>query len=270
MKLLVTDLDGTLLDEEHKINDEALLLLKEFESLGYGITFATGRSVPAALFYIKHAGIKLPVILFNGCMIFDPLTLKPLKLYTMEPYVLMKVIEEAPKDVSILVFSRKDIYALNPVKNLDGYLQRDGIACKFVDNFREVDMRGVIKVLFVGSQKRLDELFEFLSLNLRGKASVVRSEPDLVEILPLGVNKGTGLMELSKLLNVKLSDVIAVGDSMNDIEMLRTAGLGVAVGNAWEDVKKSVDVVVKGERYKGLQELLQMIKRSVLNEKSKI
>jgi len=83
------------------------------------------------------------------------------------------------------------------------------------------------------------------------------------------VNKGTGLIELSTLLKVQLSDVVAVGDSMNDIEMLQTAGLGVAVGNAREEVKNSADLVMKGERYKGLQELLQIIKRGVPCEANK-
>jgi len=83
------------------------------------------------------------------------------------------------------------------------------------------------------------------------------------------VNKGTGLTELSTLLKVQPSDVIAVGDSMNDIEMLQTAGLGVAVGNAREEVKNCADLVMKEERYKGLQELLQIIKRGVPCETSK-
>jgi len=269
MKLLVTDLDGTLLDEDHKINDETLLLLREFETLGYGVTFATGRSIPAALPHIERARIRLPAILFNGCMIFDPIAFKPLKLHVMRRSTVMKVIKEVPMDVSLLVFSNENIYAVNPVKDLNGYLKRDGIVCEFVDGFQEVDLRGVIKILLVGSRGRLDELFEDLRSGLHGNVSVVRSESDLIEVLPRGVNKGTGLIELSTLLKVQLSDVVAVGDSMNDIEMLQTAGLGVAVGNAREEVKNSADLVMKGERYKGLQELLQIIKRGVPCEANK-
>lgn len=269
MKLLVTDLDGTLLDEEHEINDETLLLLREFETLGYGVTFATGRSIPAALPHIERARIRLPVILFNGCMIFDPIALKPLKLHVMKRYTAVKVIKEVSTDVSLLVFSKGNIYAVNSVEDLNGYLKRDGIVCEFVDGFQEVDLRGVIKILLVGSRKRLDELFEPLKSSLHDGVSVVRSESDLIEILPRGVNKGTGLTELSSLLKVRLSDVTAVGDSMNDIEMLQTAGLGVAVGNAREEVKNCADLVMKEERYKGLQELLQIIKRGVPCETSK-
>lgn len=266
MKLLVTDLDGTLLDENHRINDETLQLLREFESFGYGITFATGRSIPAALPHIERARIRLPVILFNGCMIFDTIALKPLKLHTMSRSRVTSILKALPKNVSILVFSGNNIYALNPVEALEGYLRRDGIECEFVDGVHDITLNDVIKIIFVGSKERLDELFEELSTRKKDGVSIVRSESDLIEILPGGVNKGTGLEELAELLSVNLSDVIAVGDSMNDIEMIQRAGLGVAVGNAQEEVKKAADLVVKGERYRGLQDLFQILKRGVVCE----
>jgi Cof subfamily protein (haloacid dehalogenase superfamily) len=257
MKLLVTDLDGTILDENHSLSDETLKVLKEFKSIGYDITFATGRSTPSALPFIKRANIELPVILFNGCMIFDPRRLKPMRVHYLGA-IASNVAEKIPRYVSQMIFTEDGIYLMNPSEGLEGYLQRDKIKYEVLSSIREIDLDNVVKMMLVGLKEVLDDLYE--ELQFIDEASIVRSEDDLIEIIPKGVNKGTALLELSEILGVDLKDIVAIGDSMNDIEMIRLAGLGVAVGNAREPVKIVADVTLKGERHRAFRELFEYLR----------
>jgi hydroxymethylpyrimidine pyrophosphatase-like HAD family hydrolase len=83
---------------------------------------------------------------------------------------------------------------------------------------------------------------------------VVRSEPTYLEILPAGVNKGAALSKVSEITGVPLSDMAAFGDSNNDVEMIEAAGLGVAVGNALDNLKAVADYVAAADNGLGVAE----------------
>ena len=104
---------------------------------------------------------------------------------------------------------------------------------------REVD-----KLLFIGPPDLFPRFSAELGEVLVHPCTLVNSEPDYFEVLPPGVSKGTALQELASCLGLVLSQIVAFGDSLNDIEMLEAAGLGVALGNAHPALARRAGVVI--------------------------
>lgn len=93
------------------------------------------------------------------------------------------------------------------------------------------------KLLLLGDEEQLNEFETFIPQEWRNEFYVVRSQKYLIEVLTKGVNKAFGLEKLAKELNIQSSEIAAIGDAANDIEMLKYAGLAIAMGNASEEVK---------------------------------
>ena len=108
------------------------------------------------------------------------------------------------------------------------------------------------KVLLMGDEEQLNEFETFIPQEWRDEFYVVRSQKYLVEVLTKGVNKAFGLEKLAQKLNIEPSEIAAIGDAANDIEMLEYAGLAIAMGNASEEVKSISDIVTDTNENNGV------------------
>ena len=108
------------------------------------------------------------------------------------------------------------------------------------------------KILLMGDEEQLNEFETFIPQEWRDEFYVVRSQKYLVEVLTKGVNKAFGLEELAQKLNIEPSEIAAIGDAANDIEMLEYAGLAIAMGNASEEVKSIADIVTDTNENNGV------------------
>jgi hydroxymethylpyrimidine pyrophosphatase-like HAD family hydrolase len=117
---------------------------------------------------------------------------------------------------------------------------------------------GSAKLLVIGDHEELAEHRQRLIEIGGGLLDVTFSKPTYLEVVPVGISKGTALATLAAHLAIPISQTVAVGDSLNDIEMIRTAGLGVAVANAREELKAQADVVLERSAEAGaIEELVQ-------------
>ena len=108
------------------------------------------------------------------------------------------------------------------------------------------------KLLLMGDEEQLNEFETFIPEVWRDEFYVVRSQKYLVEVLKKGVNKAYGLEQLARELNIEPSEIAAIGDAANDIEMLEYAGLAIAMGNASEEVKSISDIVTDTNENNGV------------------
>lgn len=243
---LVTDLDGTLLDECQQIPEVNLETIAAFRRAGGRVTFATGRIELATAAYIEKLNIVEPCILYNGARIVDPTTGAVLWERQLPDEVgrivadFLSETDNSPFNAVFYVDGQPCVRALNPV--LDAYAVKDGLRLHvdptnaFVDN-------GVTKVLLIGPETKMDTLASKLSARLTG-IDLVRSEPQYLEVLPHGCHKGAALHWLAEKVGFSLETTLAIGDNMNDLEMLQTAGLGVAVSNANPALRTVADAIV--------------------------
>lgn len=245
--ILVSDMDGTLLDDSSRIPPENIAAIRELVAAGGGFTIATGRPVRSIVDHPALRGlITLPVIACNGACLYD--TEKREYLFARRlpedvQALAAQLLVQYP-DFGVLAFSQADscTYTLRRTDLTDEVvLRRETVG------LHECGPDGAPTpwsklVLSCPDTARIARCAELLAAE-RPDVSITLTEGCYIEILPGGTSKGSALEELSRRCDIPLDRFVAIGDSTNDLQMLRCAGRSAAVGNAAESVKAEVDAV---------------------------
>lgn len=221
-KLIALDMDGTLLDEHQKISTENKAAIREATAQGKVVIMSTGRGTISARPYIDELGLETPIVSVNGSEVWSsPGTL--LKR-TLVPVELIRDLLKLAVDHDCWWWA----YSVN------GLFNRESEAF-------DLDEHEWLKFgYFTENAEKLQRVREVVSS--WGTLEITNSHPSNLEMNPLGISKATGVEAVCDLLGISMSEVIAMGDSQNDIAMIREAGLGVAMGNAQEEVKQIADI----------------------------
>ena len=148
------------------------------------------------------------------------------------------------------------VYAAGPSDLTEQYRRRNGLQVELVGDLVAFLASDPMKILIIGTPS--DLLTVLAKIPTRAlPVHAVFSEPTFLEILPQGSSKGMALEFLAPRLGIALAEVIAAGDNLNDLEMIRTAGLGVAMGNAPEEVKSHADYVTATNDNEGLAVVIE-------------
>ncbi|KTD84877.1 Cof-type HAD-IIB family hydrolase [Paenibacillus etheri] len=236
-RLLALDMDGTLLNDEQIITPTTVKWLQKAVDAGVHVCLSTGRAFTSAFPYAEQLGLETPMITVNGSEVWRA----PHEIYRrslMDPTLVRQMYELAKEDdIWFWAYSTEKVHKQD---NWDG------------------DVTGREWLKF-GYHTEDDDLRHKLLLRLQdmGGLEITNSSPHNFEINPLGVNKAAGILEVCKLLGLDMSQVIAVGDSLNDLAAIQQAGLGVAMGNAQETVKEEADAVVASNNNDGIAEVVQ-------------
>lgn len=236
-RLLALDMDGTLLNDEQIITPITVKWLQKAVHAGVHVCLSTGRAFTSAFPYAEQLGLETPMITVNGSEVWRA----PHEIYRrslMDPTLVRQMYELAKEDdIWFWAYSTEKVHKQD---NWDG------------------DVTGREWLKF-GYHTEDDDLRHKLLLRLQdmGGLEITNSSPHNLEINPLGVNKAAGILEVCKLLGLDMSQVIAVGDSLNDLAAIQQAGLGVAMGNAQETVKEEADAVVASNNNDGIAEVVQ-------------
>ncbi len=261
-RLLITDIDGTLVDSVQQVPKENQLAIQWLVSSGGLFTFGTGRIEESAAPYAHALNINAPAILYNGAKVVDLRTENTILqrcLTRMQTLSVLEILKQFDVDVNLFIDGRLYVEGLNSV--IREYIAKDGITCQetgdLVKFFKRTG-KGVraTKLLIIGSSVVLDGLKRTISASLPGLA-LVKSETDYLEVLPQRVSKGAALRVLCKHLGIDLAQVVAVGDGPNDIEMLEAAGLGIAVENAHPLLKERADFVTSSNEDCGIARVIR-------------
>ena len=243
--LICTDLDGTLLGSDRKISGENLDAIEYFMSEGGFFTFITGRMPYFVSDIYGTIRPNAPFGCINGGGIFDHRTQK--YLYTQElshsALTLVEHVYQRMPEMGIQINCFDKIYFSRENSAMENFRKITGMP-NLVKHFDEVD-EPLAKIVFGDERNDAIESLERLLRSHPDSKSfdLIRSEATLFEILPKGICKGSVLPRLASILNVDMSKTVAVGDYNNDVSMLRTAGVGIAVANACEEAKAAADII---------------------------
>jgi HAD superfamily hydrolase (TIGR01484 family) len=240
-KLLALDMDGTLLTDEQTISDENAEWIRRAMEAGITVCFSTGRGFMGALPFAEQLGLDTPMITVNGSEIWS----KPHVLYRrtlMNAFEIKRMHALAVQHAepwywgySVEGVFNKEKW-IGPGDDYDGYHW-----LKFGYHTENDAIRGEIR----------------REIESWGSLEITNSSPWNLELNPLGVNKASALRELCGVLGIKMSQAAAVGDSLNDIEAIRQAGLGVAMGNAQPAVKEAADAVTLSNNEHGVAHVIR-------------
>lgn len=244
--IILSDMDGTLLDTKKNVSEENIAAIRRFTELGGKFTVATGRTVQSFEQFTKILDLREPIIMFNGAAIHDytsgtTLYTHPLPAESREMTAeLVRLMPEAGGEVLRI----EGTYVFNNTE----YQQLHTRLCGITPEYAELDDipdGGWLKVLFSLAPEDVPKL-EILVKQLGYDKNVdfVKSSEIFLEMLPKGVSKGSALNEYRKLEGMREFIFVAIGDFDNDIEMIEAADFGVCPANAEDCVQQKADMVL--------------------------
>lgn len=259
IKLIAIDMDGTLLNSKKELLEETKQYFKNFHNKNTEtlLVLCTGRPESGIRPYLKDLGYLEEnhyVISQNGANIYESQTGKRVMDAFVDSKAIQKWIELGKTHGISVMGAGVDYYYLfdeeptewmeYDVKIVSGKLKRITTEESLSTDF--------YKLLLLGDEEQLNEFETIIPQEWRNEFYVVRSQKYLIEVLTKGVNKAFGLEKLAKELNIQPSEIAAIGDAANDIEMLEYAGLTIAMGNASEEVKAISDIVTDTNENNGV------------------
>ena len=252
--MLCSDLDGTLLTDDKEISEKNIDAINRMLSAGHYFVISTGRPVASGREIVKQLGLTKPgcyMIAFNGAVIYDCAADRILSKRSLPIEHVQELFESAKKkNLYVQTYTSTDVVTYRHTKELDFYLKNSSIknyklSTKIYDVLEEEPQ----KVLLIDLEHE-ERLKEFQKEKLdweKGKCNSFFSCKEYLEYCPLGVSKGYGVEYLTQLLNLSIDQIVAVGDERNDIPMIQTAKIGIAMANAVDEVKAAADCVTKND-----------------------
>lgn len=246
-RMVALDMDDTLLGDKLTISNENIKALQEANKRGVIITICSGRASKSIKSIVKDIELISKddyFISYNGAVIQDfngnNIFYKPIQ------GDILKDIIHIGRDfgVDVQLYNKEDIIVEKYTSRVKSYEETNKFPVIITDDLTRYDES--IKILFNYSDiDKLKKLQSHIKQNYNDKVNVFFSKPTFLEVINKDANKGLALEYLANHLNIHRNEIIAVGDSFNDIYMIEYAGMGVAINNARNEIKNIADYVTK-------------------------
>lgn len=266
IKIIATDMDGTLLDPRGQLDLPRLeKILDKLDHRGIRFVIATGNEVHRMRQLLKHLVERVVLVVANGARIFENDELLQAQTW-----------DDAMVDRALDHFKGRECQDQFVVTGMNGGFVKEGTVFTELDKFMTPEMieklyqrmnfvnefdsnlfGGVLKMSMVVGEERSDSVLQEINDLFDGHVRAVSSGYGCIDILQDGIHKAWGLEELLKRWNLKPEQIMAFGDSENDIEMLELAGISYAMENAEEAVKRVATKVAPANSQAGVYQVLE-------------
>ncbi|MEV0781777.1 HAD family hydrolase [Streptomyces sp. NPDC050423] len=263
-KLVATDLDGTLLREDHTVSGRTREALAAVTAAGAAHIIVTGRAVPWTRHILDDLGYEGLTVCGQGAQVYHAGERKLLTSLTLDRQLAGLALSKIEAEVGPLAMAASRDGLDGEVLVGPGYRVQEGpLPALFVQDPAEMWAAPLNKVYIQHPDLDDDALAKAARAAVGNLVDVVMAGPGVVEILPLGLSKATGLSLAARRLGVKAADTIAFGDMPNDIPMFAWSRHGVAMANAHEDLKAVANEVTASNEDDGIAVVLeQLLQRS--------
>jgi Cof subfamily protein (haloacid dehalogenase superfamily) len=258
IRLVAVDLDDTLLDRTRQISPRARHAIRCAVQQGVTVTIATGRMFCSAQPYAAELDLDVPLITYNGALIKCSKTGKT---------VLHRPLDSSTAAEVLGLFRQRGWYIQAYVDDVLYVKERDAKA-RYYEEIASVtavpvgerlySLNGApTKLLAVAEPEEMQEIAASVRQSFGDRVYIAASKAKYLEITNPEVNKGWALAFLAERLGISRAEVMAVGDSLNDLDMVSYAGLGVAMGNAHDEVKAAASAVTSANDADGVAEAIE-------------
>ncbi|MBR4558479.1 MAG: HAD family phosphatase [Fibrobacter sp.] len=271
MKLLFTDMDGTLLTDDKTILDVDMKAIEEMHACGHKLVLCTGRPLTSAKRLAQKYGFDKPgyfLVSFNGGLIYDYATEQSILTRYIPVESVKFIMDEAHRhgfhahtysgDLVVSEYETEQLKTYCRLMQMDYVIVED--IRKYYGEFINVVVKPPIKVNVItpfGHETLLDFRAE-MRKTTAGKLFDVFSKPEMLEFSHMKSNKGDAVRFMAEYYKVPLSDTVAVGDEENDCPMIEAAGVGVAMANASPVAKSVADYVTTlDNNHGGIAEIIK-------------
>ncbi|WP_182199941.1 Cof-type HAD-IIB family hydrolase [Paraliobacillus salinarum] len=266
MKLIATDLDGTLLNENGEVSERNAQALKTAMTQGVQVVVATGRSYQSANKAIQAVGLNLPIISLNGASMYNVLG-ENLKSISLSKHSSRKVVEQCQSnEIYFELYTNKGVLSpdrsqfvevmVNIMLSANPTMSQEEIEKRAELRFQEEDFSVVTDFQSVIDDESID-IYKALAFSLEAdildQIRATFTEKDNIVITSSGhdnlefnhpdAQKGIALSLYAEEKNIDMKDVMAIGDNFNDLSMLEVAGHSVAMGNADQAIKNACKTI---------------------------
>ena len=266
IKIVATDMDGTLLDPRGQLDLPRLeKILDKLDHRGVRFVIATGNEVHRMRQLLGHLAERVVLVVANGARIFENNEL--LQAQTWDDAMVDRALahfkgRECQDQFVVTAMNGGFVKKGTVFTELDKFMTPEMIEklyqrMNFVDEFDPNLFGGVLKMSMVVGEERLDSVLQEVNDLFDGRVRAVSSGYGCIDILQDGIHKAWGLVELLKRWNLKPEQIMAFGDSENDIEMLELAGISYAMENAEEAVKRVATKVAPANSQAGVYKVLE-------------
>ena len=244
-RLLALDVDGTLLDPDGELRDTVRQAVIAARQAGLRVILCTGRRFRSTRPVAQELQLDGPVVVHNGALVKDVTSAETLHCHPLPETLCRRGLEVlrqlAPPLIYIDAFHEEVDILSEPMEHLhpfqQEYLQDNIPYCRFVDDLAATPLSGVVMLSIMAEADRLQALRPAVENALAGQGHTKmilnkNFRGHILEVLPAAVSKWQALERLMAAEGLTADDVIAIGDDYNDLEMIRGAGLGIAMGNA--------------------------------------
>lgn len=255
MRLVFTDLDGTLLNNESQISPRTKEAIAAMTACGHKLILTSGRPLDSILEVKRLAGINYPEMLIisnNGAIIYDCDTNTRLVDHKVTQDELLYLTAEAKKmGVYCHGYTDTHIITTEETRELASYTSRIHLPVTVVDDVATALPNGSSKLMVINldDHQKLEDFRAHIAPFCEGRIQAVFSNPTYLELLPIHAGKGNAIRYVCDYFNVPLGCSIACGDAENDISMLKAAGTSIAMQNADEHVKQIADIITEQDNH---------------------
>ena len=255
-KLIALDMDGTLLRKDKTVSERTKKAIEDARKKGVTVVLATGRPIDGVTKYLEELdmyGENDYVLSYNGGLV----------LKTKNREAICKIgltgedlhyLYEISKELGVNIHAFSETKGLITPKN-SKYTEVEA-NINNIKNKLEKD-HSIIKIMMIDEEEVLQKAIDNLPKEVYDKYTVVRSTPYFLEFLNKEVNKGVGVEMLAKHMGITLDQVITMGDAGNDLHMIECAGMGVAMGNAFEEIKEVANYITDTNENDGVAKAIE-------------
>lgn len=266
-KILFLDLDGTLLNDRKEITPGNRAAIEKAIGMGHQVVVTSGRPLKSALVQAKRLGLAgegCYVIAYNGAVIYDCSREQEIFRRALDMESLYRVFDEARRrKIHIQAYDADDTVVIE--SRCDPAVARRYCAAIDLDFRVTEDIRSgltapSVKALMIDFEDHepVADMERWVLAHMREKVDCFFSSRYYLEVVPVGMNKGGAVKEMSRVLGVPLEDTVAAGDEANDVTMFTAAGTGVAMRNAVAEAKEAADYVTERDNnHDGIAEVIE-------------
>lgn len=261
-EILVLDIDGTLTNSKKEITKKTLDAILEIQKRGHIVVLASGRPTPGMLALAKE--LKLSeyngyILSYNGAKIINCTTNEIIYNKIIDKKLIKSIYEAALlHKVGIITYEGNTVISGTAI---DEYMKKEAkinnLPIKQVDDFVNYIDFDLNKFIMTNEPTYLEKVELILKEQFRDSLNIYRSEPYFLEIMPLHIDKAYSLSILLEHLGLSKEQMISCGDGYNDLTMIEYAGMGVAMANARDTIKKAADYITLSNDEDGIAHVIQ-------------
>jgi Cof subfamily protein (haloacid dehalogenase superfamily) len=244
-KLAAIDLDGTLLNCDRRISDENKAAVAKLSANDIEVVLASGRKHEDILRFHQELELESPILSCHGALVKDPASGEVISSRFIDREVVMHLIKEAvDNELSWVVYDQRGVHLCRSEYWLSEYIRRTCFdrpnICNAVEDYVFTHAE---KVNWMGDEEVIRQQFRRMYDAFAGKLTTVITDPDHLEFTLHGADKASGLMDLTERMGICQEEVLAFGDSNNDVTMLSWAGLGVAMNHGTTQARLAAKMI---------------------------